>query len=86
LTIGVLTLSPSFDSDTIVYTADTTNATNTITATSTDEAATIAIDVGGTVVENGTAATWASGANVVTITVTNGTDETVYTVTVTKTA
>ena len=85
MTIGALILSPLFDSETLIYTSDTSNATNTINATQTDETAIVAIDVDGTPVVSGSAATWASGANIVTITVTNGTEETVYTVTVTKT-
>lgn len=84
LTIGSLVLSPEFDADVVEYTTTTSNATNTITATSTDETAVVEILVGLTPVTNGTAATWASGENIVTITVTNGAVETVYTVTVTK--
>lgn len=86
MTIGALTLSPEFDSETLEYTADTANATNTITAVASDSNAVISIDVDGISVSNGNTATWASGENVVTITVTNGTSETVYIVTVTKTA
>ena len=84
LTIGALTLTPTFDPDTTEYTANTTNATNTITATPEDDDATITILNGETPVENGTAATWSDGANTVTITVKNGTAQKVYTVTVTK--
>lgn len=65
------------------YTATTSNATNKITATPTDETAEVEILVGETEVENGESATWDEGENVVTITVTGTTDETVYTVTVT---
>ena len=79
-----MVLSPEFDADVLEYTATTSNATNTITATSTDETAVVEILVGETPVTNGTAATWASGENIVTITVTNNAVETVYTVTVTK--
>ena len=68
------------------YTAETTNQTNTITATPEDEKATVAILNGETPVENGTAATWTDGANNVSITVTNGSANKVYSVTVTKTA
>lgn len=66
------------------YTATTTNATNTITATPEDEGAKVSILNGETPVTNGTAATWQEGANTVTITVTNGEAEEGYTVTVTK--
>jgi len=90
LTIGALTLSPVFDSETLEYTAATTDATNKVTATTDDPSAVIAIvltnseEVEGAAVTNGTAATWVSGENVITITVTDGASETVYTVTVTK--
>lgn len=55
-----------------------------MTATPTDEDATIEILLGETEIENGTNATWEAGENTLTITVTNETSETVYTVTVTK--
>lgn len=84
LTIGALTLTPTFDPDTTEYTATTTNATNTVTATPEDDGATVTILNGETPIDNGTAATWTDGANVVTITVKNGTAQKVYTATVTK--
>ncbi len=84
LTIGALTLDPTFDSDVVSYTANTTNSTNTITATPEDDEATVTIINGETPVENGKSATWSEGANTVTITVKNGTAQKVYTVTVTK--
>ena len=68
------------------YTAETTDATNTITATAAKPGATIAIKVNGVDHVNGTTATWNSGENVVEITVTYGTTQMIYTVTVTKTA
>ena len=85
LTIGALTLVPEFDSDTTEYTATTSNATNTITATAEDNKAEIEIMNGETTVANGQSATWQDGANTVIITVTNGDAEETYTVTVTKT-
>jgi hypothetical protein len=84
LTIGSLTLSPAFNKSVMVYTATTTNDTNTITAVAKDGEATIAIEVNGVAHTNGTAATWENGANTVEITVTNGTETETYTVTVTK--
>lgn len=86
LTIGALTLDPAFDPDVTSYTANTTNATNTITATPEEESATVTILNCETPVANGQAATWEEGANTVTITVKNGTAQKVYTVTVTKSA
>jgi hypothetical protein len=64
--------------------ASTTNMTNTITATPADPGATVAIDVGGATVANGSPATWAEGQNAVTVTVTNGTATEIYMVAVTK--
>lgn len=85
LTVGALTLDPPFDSDVTEYTATTTNATNTITATPEDSAATVNIKNGDITVDNGSAATWASGKNNVSVTVTNQTEQMIYTVEVTKT-
>ena len=83
--IGSLTLTPSFDGTVYNYTAATTNTTNTVTATPADAGAGVAIDLnGGTVVANGTAATWSAGTNTLTITVTNGVYTQTYTVVVTK--
>jgi hypothetical protein len=84
LTIGSLTLSPTFNKSVFVYTAATTNATNTITAVAKDGEATIEILNGETPVANGAAATWAEGANTLTINVTSGAETETYTVTVTK--
>ena len=86
LTIGNLALSPAFASGTNTYTATTTAATNKITAVPAHAGADIEITVGDDIVPNGTAATWQSGANTVTIKVTaeDGTTTGTYTVTVTK--
>ncbi len=86
LTIGNLTLTPAFNKSVFVYTASTTNATNTITAIAKDGDATIEILNGTTPVTNGTAATWADGENTLTINVTSGNETETYTVTVTKSA
>ena len=92
LTIGTLTLSPVFASATTSYTTTTTNATNIVRAVPTHAGATIEIinkDTDGSdqaEVANGTAATWYTGSNTLTITVTAADGETTkaYTVTVTK--
>lgn len=87
LKIGSLSLNPGFAADTTSYTATTTNATNTINAIPGDAGASIQVKVGDAEIDNGSAATWASGANTVTITVTaaDGITQKTYTVTVTKT-
>lgn len=66
------------------YTAITENATNKVTATPTDPAATVEIMLGETEIENGSSATWEVGENELVITVSGGAPDTVYTVTVTK--
>ena len=83
LAIGTLTLDPEFDSDVVEYTATTSNASNKVTATPTDPYATVTIMLGETEIENGSSATWAEGENELTITVSGGAPDTVYTVTVT---
>lgn len=84
LKIGALALSPAFNKSVMVYTAATTDATNTITAVAKDGEATMAIKVNGVAHTNGTAATWDAGENTVEVTVTAGTETEIYTVTVTK--
>lgn len=86
LSIGSIALSPAFAAATTTYTATTTNATNTITAVPADASATIQVLVNGTEIDNGTAATWNTGSNTVTVNVTaaDGTTKKAYTVTVTK--
>lgn len=83
LSIGGLTLTPTFSGSITTYTASTTNASDAITATAEDTTnATVAIKNGNTTVVSGASATWSEGDNVVTITVTNSTQTKVYTVTV----
>lgn len=84
LKVGTLTLTPTFDPDTITYTAATTTATSKITAVAEFADATIEIKNGTTVIENGTNATWSAGENTLTVKVTNDSVEKTYTVTVTK--
>lgn len=88
LKIGSLTLTPAFAAATTTYTASTTNATNTVTAIPNNANASIAITVNNTAIDNGTAATWTTGANTVKIVVTaqDGKTTDTYTVTVTKSA
>ncbi|MCM1024641.1 MAG: cadherin-like beta sandwich domain-containing protein [Prevotella sp.] len=83
LSIGSLTLSPAFNSAVDSYTVVTQNNTNTVTAAAA-AGAVIEITVGGKTVENGSAATWESGENTVTVKVTNNGYSKTYTVVVTK--
>lgn len=84
LTIGSISLDPAFAAGITAYTAETSNATNAITATAADENAGVSITVNGDSLTNGSSATWEDGENTVVITVTNGGSSKTYTVTVTK--
>ena len=84
LTIGSLTLSPTFAASTTSYTTSTTNASDNITATPTSSDANVVIKNGSTEVASGSAATWSAGSNTVTVKVTHGNETKTYTVTVTK--
>lgn len=84
LTIGSLSLSPTFSKNVVTYTANTTNATNKITATAEDPNATVTIHNGDSPVSNGGSATWSTGENTLTVKVANGTKEKTYTVIVSK--
>lgn len=76
--------STGFNPKVLEYTATTSNATNKVTATATDTEAVILITVNDQEHENGTSAEWEEGENIVSITVTIGEKETVYTVVVNK--
>lgn len=84
LSLGALTLSPTFDPDTTAYTATTSSATNTITAAASDSSASIVITLNGNSVANGASLTWNSGSNSVKIIVIKGEYQKAYTITVTK--
>lgn len=83
LSIGTLTLTPTFAAGTLNYTASTANASDAVTATAAADCS-AAIKVNGAAHTSGQAATWAEGENTVEITVTGaGKITQVYTVTVT---
>ena len=84
LTIGALTLSPTFSASTTTYTTGTINNSNKVTATA-DEDLDLEIKLGDTEIENESSPTWTAGDNVLTIKVSNVIGESkTYTVTVTK--
>jgi hypothetical protein len=86
LVFTTLVLSPAFKGTRIWYTAETSDATNIITAVAVDSGtAVVAIDVDGVTVLSGAPATWVEGLNIVTITVTVGLDVATYVVLVTYT-
>jgi phi13 family phage major tail protein len=84
LTIGSLTLTPTFDPDITEYTATTTNATNMVSAAPYVQTATVAITVNDETISSGSDAPWKTGKNSVVIVVTNGSTTKTYTITVTK--
>ena len=86
LTIGSISVDPTFAAGTTAYMAETSNATNAITATAADENAGVSITVNGDSLTNGSSATWEDGENTVVIIVTNGGSSKTYTVIVTKDA
>ena len=83
LTIGTLTLSPTFSGSWLWYTSSTTEASSEVTATPDDGTATVVIKLDTVVDPDGTV-TWAEGANTLTIEVTVGDETAIYTVWVTK--
>ena len=84
LALGGLTLTPAFDPSTASYTAETFDAANIISAVPT-VGSKVDIKVNGKKAQNGAAATWETGENTVTLTVKNGDNAEIYTVSVTKT-
>jgi len=84
LSIGAISLTPTFDADVTSYTATTSNSTNTVTATAHDENAGVVITVNGNSITSGSSVSWNEGENTVTVTVTNGGSRKTYTVIVTK--
>ena len=83
LSIGALTLDPTFNKNVTNYETTTSNASNTVTATATDENAGVVISVNGNSVTSGSSVTWEEGENTVNVVVTNGGSSRTYTVIVT---
>lgn len=84
LVLGGVDLIPAFSPTITSYAAATTDSTNTITATASDNSATVVIKNGSDTVTSGSAATWEAGANAVTVTVTKSGYTKTYNVNVTK--
>lgn len=81
ITIGSLTLTPTFDAATTAYTTTTTNASDAVSATAAT-GVTVTIEANSVAIDSGDEVTWTPGDNTVTITATNGVDTKTYTVTV----
>ena len=84
LSVGTLSLNPTFDANTTTYTVTTENASDAVSATAADSGATLAITVNGSSHTSGSSATWSDGQNVVTVLVTKSGYAKAYTVVVTK--
>ena len=85
LSVGTLTLDPTFASGTLVYTTSTTNTQDAVTATATNSGDDVIIKVNGTRIASGDNASWVTGTNTVEVTVSNsGGAMRQYIVTVTK--
>ena len=86
LSIGGLSLSPTFGSNVTTYTVSTSNASDVVSAMGADDA-TVSITVNGRTHTSGNAAVWNTGTNTVRVSVSKpGLTTSVYTVTVTKEA
>lgn len=85
LSVGSLTLDPTFAGSTLAYTAETTNAADAVTATAANVGDDVAITVNGEPIASGDDADWITGVNLVKVVVTNsGGAQYIYTVTVSK--
>ena len=84
LTFGTERLTPNFNANTQSYTLATTESELTVTAVPVSSDAVVEIENGTTEVTNGGTAEFSVGENTVTVTVTNGSAERVYTIEVTR--
>lgn len=84
---GAAAIDPVFNGDTHYYEADVADASGAIAAVAVDSTnATVAMTLNGIAVDNPASITFTEGANVVVITVTNGTETETYVLAVTYTA
>ena len=84
LALGSLTLSPTFDKDTVTYSTNSTNATNTLSYTTESASATVATKLND-VTFTGSTVTWSSNTDTLKVIVTDGTLSKTYTITCTHT-
>lgn len=84
LSIAGITLTPTFDADTVSYTGTTTDESSVVTATG-DTDVTVTATHNGTTVDLSSAVTWVTGSNLLAITAAKeGAESTVYSVVITK--
>lgn len=84
LTVGSLTLSPSFNKSVFEYTAPASVASVVVSGTATASDSVVTVEAGGKVYDNGSSVKLAMGENVIKINVANKTYVDTYTVTVTR--
>lgn len=85
LILDGLSLTPTFDDETFIYTTSTTDAKNQILAIANNPNAVISILLDDEPVDNGSELEWEEGANVVKVVVNDGGEVQIYTITVTAT-
>ena len=84
LTVGSITLSPTFGPETLTYTGTVTGASDAVTASPSQAKAKVHLEFGGKNYPNGATLKWNTGANTVNVVVENGVSERTYTLTLTK--
>lgn len=84
LTVGSLTLSPSFNKSVFEYTAPASVASVAVNGTATASDSVVTVEAGGKVYDNGSSVKLAMGENVIKVNVANKTYVDTYTVTVTR--
>lgn len=84
LTVGSITLSPTFGPETLTYTGTVTGASDAVTASASQAKAKVHLEFGGKNYPNGATLKWNTGANTVNVVVENGVSERTYTLTLTK--
>ena len=84
LTVGSLSLSPSFNKSTYKYTTSGSVASVAVNGTATSSDSVVTVEAGGKVYENGSSVKLAMGENVIKVNVANKTYVDTYTVTVTR--
>lgn len=84
LSVGSLSLSPSFDKGVFEYTATASVASVAVNGTATASDSVVTVEAGGKVYDNGSSVKLAMGENVIKVNVSNKTYVDTYTVTVTR--
>lgn len=84
LTVGSISLSPTFGPETLTYTGTVTGTSDAVTASPSQAKAKVHLEFGGKNYPNGATLKWNTGANTVNVVVENGVSERTYTLTLTK--